>query len=240
MISKNQLVVFYIWFLRLIGHEVIHFIHIGKTGGSAITSSIRKGSSWAKNVYRENKIVLVCHGHEFTFMDVGDKDKAFFVVRDPVSRFVSGFYSRKRKGRPKNNNPWSNEEHKAFTKYPEIQDLVRGLHNHESAAFESLSGINHVRTSYWDWFGNEEYMLKNWHKIDFILKQDSLSKFWLEFINYHELSLGELPSGSMEKHSNPIKFTGLVPEQKEYLKEVFDSEYRFLALVEEKYFSIKS
>ena len=85
---------------KLQGQQVVHFLHIGKTGGTAVKYALKRNL-----VNKEYMIYL--HGHEFKLRDVQKGAKAFFFLRDPVDRFVSGFYSRRRQGQPRIFSPWS-------------------------------------------------------------------------------------------------------------------------------------
>jgi hypothetical protein len=69
----------------------ISFIHVRKTGGNAIKHMLRDDERFE------------LHKHELTLTKIWRDDpnrKVFFVVRDPVSRFISGFNSRLRNGGP--------------------------------------------------------------------------------------------------------------------------------------------
>ncbi len=73
--------------------QKIHFLHIGKTGGTAVKYAL---SSYSKN----EKYEIILHGHETKLKDIPNGEKFFFFLRNPITRFTSGFYSRKRQGRP--------------------------------------------------------------------------------------------------------------------------------------------
>ena len=72
--------------------EVVHILHIRKTGGSAVKESLGPYTM-------TDKFRIKLHGHSFTLKDVPKGEKVVFFLRDPFTRFVSGFYSRKRKNR---------------------------------------------------------------------------------------------------------------------------------------------
>ena len=71
------------------------FLHIGKTGGSAVQHALR-------SLARED--IVLC-GHDVSLNDVPRGAKAVASIRHPVDRFVSGFYSRLRQGLPRYNAP---------------------------------------------------------------------------------------------------------------------------------------
>ena len=87
--------------------QAVHFLHIGKTGGSAIKHAINKNcpdSEYEIHFYR----------HAVKLRDIPKGEKFVFILRDPVTRFVSGFYSRQRQGKPRYNIPWRPKEKTAF------------------------------------------------------------------------------------------------------------------------------
>lgn len=69
----------------------IHFLHIGKTGGTEITQDLVKS--------KQIKLIFG-HGHDFILGKGRPGDKYVFFVRDPCDRWVSGFLSRLRQGCP--------------------------------------------------------------------------------------------------------------------------------------------
>lgn len=83
--------------------QKVHFLHIGKTGGSAVKFALKEYSktSWCK---------ITFHDHKTSLSDIPEGEKIFFFLRDPISRFISGFYSRQRKGLPRYYSEWTSEE----------------------------------------------------------------------------------------------------------------------------------
>ena len=77
-----------------------------------------------KAVPKTKDYLIIPHGHSATFHDVPNGDLVVFFVRDPVSRFVSGFYSRQRQGLPAHNSPWNVGEKVAFDKFATANDLA--------------------------------------------------------------------------------------------------------------------
>ena len=83
-------------FYKLRGYIPIHFLHISKTGGTALKSVLKEHCL-------TQKYYILFHGHQKKLEDIKQETQVIFFLRDPVARFVSGFYSRKRKGRQKDN-----------------------------------------------------------------------------------------------------------------------------------------
>ena len=125
----------------------MHFIHIGKTGGSAIKHALRPfykaGAEMALGP------IVLHRGHEFRLKDVPRGDLAIFCVRDPLSLFVSAFYSRLRKGQPKDYFEWSPGEAAAFARFSTPQALAGALVSRMTrsaqAAKQAMRSIQHMR-----------------------------------------------------------------------------------------------
>jgi hypothetical protein len=99
-----------------------HFIHIRKTGGTAIKEAL-------KNAAGLDQSTIKLHKHKIRLSDIaaGDKVFLFFFLRDPVSRFVSGFNSRLRQGQPRYNSAWNEAEKRAFGFFPTANSLAEAL-----------------------------------------------------------------------------------------------------------------
>src|SRR5690242_20312382 len=92
-----------------------HFLHVGKTGGTAVREALAP--------YAEaGRFHLIFHPHRVTLHDVPEDDGFVFIVRDPLGRYVSGFYSRKREGRPYYDRPWNDAERAAFERFETPND----------------------------------------------------------------------------------------------------------------------
>ena len=81
-------------FYGLQRRQTVHFLGIGKTGGSTIKHALKRPSVTREHVIRR-------HGHRKTVREIPVGEKVIFFLRDLLSRFVSGLYNRLRQGRPK-------------------------------------------------------------------------------------------------------------------------------------------
>ena len=90
----------------------VHFLHVGKTGGTAFKHAVRAAPPPL------SRYVIHLHPHRVVLRDVPEGERFPFFLRDPVTRFVSGFHSRQREGRPRYRTRWSPEERKAFERFP--------------------------------------------------------------------------------------------------------------------------
>jgi len=217
--------------------SVVHFLHIGKSGGTAIKSALN-----IKNkplVYPGH--VLFAHPHNFTLMDVPEGEKVFFVVRDPVDRFVSGFYSRKRKGMPRIYREWTKGEEEAFRWFDTPNELAMALCDQDEprakAAAKAMKEIYHVKSSYWDWFENETYFLTRLNDVIFVGTQKTLNQDFQQLKK--TLNLPEyisLPDDDVNTHKNPDSLDkSLDSVARKNLKNWYAQDYRFLELLKEQH-----
>ena len=167
---KNKIV--YLLY-KLQGKQIIHFMHVGKTGGSAVKNAI-------KEYLITDDYVIYSYSHDFTLRHVPDGDKTIFFLRDPVTRFVSGFYSRKRQGLPRQLNPWSSDEKTAFNNFDSPNQLALALSSknliEKEKAEHAMKSIGHVRNLYWEWFENADYLCSREPDILFIGFQETLTE----------------------------------------------------------------
>jgi hypothetical protein len=155
--------------------EQITFLHIGKTGGTAIRTTLRE---FAKSS-RKAKIKLPAH--EFGLQSAVDASpdlKVVFFIREPVSRFVSGFNSRLRKGQPRHFYEWSKKEEALFKQFKTPNQLAEALGSwnpfRRRAALEAMSAMRHTRWGYEYYLGSIELLEREKHRILFIGAQEEL------------------------------------------------------------------
>lgn len=149
---------------RLRRQRVIHVIHIGKTGGLAIKEAIRGDIRGVRSVYQDVApgTRIMTHSHHITLRHIPRGDDVVVILRDPVSRFVSGFNSRLRQGLPKHFNAWTTEEARAFERFRTPDELAVALSADDpelrAQARDAMNGIGHVRTHLSDWLGSPELL----------------------------------------------------------------------------------
>jgi hypothetical protein len=151
----------------------LHVLHLGKTGATAL-----------KQVLLDNRAAsnheLLLHGHDVTIFDVPIGESFMFIVRDPTSRFLSGFNGRLREGRPRYHYPWRTEEKVAFATFTTPDQLASALSSEDGAerrqAEDAMRGIGHVNTSCWYWFADEKVFRGRLPDVFFIAFQDRLDE----------------------------------------------------------------
>ena len=209
------------------GQQPVHFLHIGKTGGTAIRHVL-------KSFTRVNCYVIELHPHRVRLQDIPRGDHVVFFLRDPVSRYISAFYSRKRKGQPRFVRPWSTNEAIAFREFETPNSLAIALSSEEitvrKKAIHAMNRIRHVNDRYWDWFKNESYFLSRRDDIFFIGLQETLSNDFDRL----KTKLGiprdvKLPDDDIDSHRNQPHLDKTLDEQSiTNIKEWYQVDYDFI------------
>jgi hypothetical protein len=177
----------------------VHFLHIGKTGGTAIAEAL---------VPIAEQFGIVLHPHATRLSDIPSDHCVFFVVRHPISRFISGFFSRLRCGAPRYNYPWNAAEAKAFGRFESPNDLAEALSSAKqdtrTQAREAMRGIQHVNSSYRDWFAGEQEIEARLNSIVLVGLQEELhSDFEILKRLLNLPSALFLPGDDVRAHRNP-------------------------------------
>jgi hypothetical protein len=183
--------------------EPLHVLHVGKTGGTAVNHVLLEHHGAA--AYR-----LIFRGHADTVADVPVGERFMFLLRDPLSRFVSAFNSRLREGRPRYHYPWREEERAAFALFKTPDQLGTALSSDDSArrnqAEQAMRGIGHLNTPYSFWFGEEAAFRARLADVFFIGFQERLSEDFEVLKRKLELpSHAALPRGDAA-HQAPAGF----------------------------------
>ncbi|MCD6143412.1 sulfotransferase family 2 domain-containing protein [Thermococcus sp.] len=217
---------------KITGRRLVHFLHIGKTGGTSIKYALR----W--NFFTKNYIISL-HRHSTTLEDIPEGEYVFFFVRDPIGRFVSGFYSRLREGKPRHYKPHTPEEKKAFSKFKTPNELAEALSSSDSeikkAAMDAMKAIGHVKTSYWDWFKDEDYFTSRVNDIVFVGRQEYLSQDFEKLKKILGLPPSlTLPQSDVLAHKTPDYYDKRLSELAvKNLRKWYKKDYEFLKLCEE-------
>lgn len=213
-------------FYKKRGKQIVHFLHIGKTAGTSIKSAFNYHYLTVTDT-----CVFVLHNHGTYLTDIPKDEKVFFVVRDPLTRFVSGFYSRLREGMPRIYNPWKPEEKIAFELFKTPNELGEALSSSDKSIKESakkaLQNIGHVRSSYWRWVKSPEYLHQHLECIFWIGCQENLSNDFEKLKKKGALNI-DLPKE--KAHASPSHFDSTLSDlARQNLTEWYKAEYDFLA-----------
>lgn len=231
--------------------QQVHMLHIGKTGGTAIKASLGECADHTRVVrsplgrvtrasFRRTtpgrSLILQLYPHTYTLRHVPVGEKLFFVVRDPLARFVSGFYSRQRQGLPRVMNPWNAAEAEAFERFDTPNALASALaardHATRSAAESAMRGITHVQSSYWDWFHDPAYFKSRLNDVLLIGFQETLDSDFEQLKSLLNLPASvRLPTDAVASHRSPPGLDRtLDPTSQAVLREWYAPDYQFLEL----------
>ncbi len=178
--------------------SAVHFLHVSKAGGSAIKSALRPYAARAG---------LQLHPHAIGLQDVPEGERVFFFVRTPIERFVSGFLSRQREGRPRYAIPWSSEEKIAFENFSTPNDLAEALSGSSQnryAAINAISNIRQLARPLTTWLRDERYLGSRLNDVLFIGTQEAMNIDFARLLSALNLpSELSLPNNDFEAHRAP-------------------------------------
>lgn len=179
----------------------LHFLHIGKTGGAAIKHALSE--------HRDTgSYTISLHKHHVSLRDIPVGEAVFFCLRDPVTRFVSGFYSRQRQGRPLLNSVWNADEKIAFGYFQTANQLASALSSLDDTernfAEHAMSSIRHVGNRYAQWLIDESYLSERKEDIVFIGFQETLNTDFARLCRLVGLAASvTLPLDDVVAHRSP-------------------------------------
>jgi hypothetical protein len=160
----------------------VHFIHVSKAGGTALKHGIRaaRAASGGKLVTQWGDVRG--HHHRFRLCDVRADHKAVLAFRDPISRFLSGYFSGRRKGAPRYFLEWTEDERRAFEAFPTPQALAdalasRVLERRRDAEL-ALKSIRHLKRPMTFWTGTPAYLREHLDQVVYIARQETLEDDW--------------------------------------------------------------
>ena len=182
----------------------LNVLHIGKTGGTALKHALAENADGSR--YQ-----LLFRGHDVTLADVPEGEQFMFLIRDPLTRFVSAFNGRLREDRPRYHYPWRDEEHVAFAIFKTPDERARALSSDDgelrAQAEAAMHGIGHVNTPYTSWFPSERAFRARLGDVFFIGLQDRLDDDF-EALK-RKLGLGDdvrMPRDELVAHKTPTGF----------------------------------
>jgi len=212
---------------RLLGVRRVHMLHVGKTGGTALKDALGK--------VRPSGSRILLHRHFVRLADVPVGEPCFFMVRDPVSRFVSGFFSRQRQGRPRYDSPWNEGEQPAFAQFATPNDLARALSSRDGelrrAAESAMGNIGHIRDHLHRWLRDEAYLRERRGDILFVGAQEQLATDVAALSALLDVPIA-LPTDEVSSHRTPAHLDGRLDDAAiENLRDWYREDYALLRLL---------
>jgi hypothetical protein len=180
----------------------VHLLHIGKTGGTALKAAL-SSAGVTTTAFGE----LHVHGHSTTITDLHDGDLAICFLRDPITRFVSAFDSRRRMGRPRYLSRWSMREALAFARFRTAADLAEALAAGRRDAHFAMASISHLNRHYTHWLGPVEGHQLRQKRLIFVGRQESLTEDVLRLRTLLDIKEAlRLPDDPVAAHRNPTTY----------------------------------
>ena len=184
--------------------EKLFFIHVGKSGGTYLGTALRA-------LAKRAEIDIEFTSHQGRITDILRKNpgcKVIFGVRDPLQIFVSGFYSRQRKGAPRYHAEWSEKEATAFATFATANDLAEALSADDPAlrrsATDAMQAIKHVRKNLRGYLQGPVFLRQNKDRIFFIFDQASLDDDLRVIYQVYGLKMqGWIKNNQELRHKNP-------------------------------------
>jgi hypothetical protein len=207
---------------------MFHFLHIRKTGGTAIKQALRE--------LAEGNAMVRLHPHKTRLRDIPEGEKVFFFLRDPLTRFVSGFNSRLRQGKPRYDSPWDEKEKIAFGHFSTANDLAEALFTGplQKQAEQAMTDIRHINQPYAYWLESIAYVSSRISDLVYVGFQETLAA---DFERLKEI-LGLprhciLPADAVQAHKTPEGYeTTLTDQAVQNLKKWCAEDYAYIALFE--------
>jgi Sulfotransferase family len=227
----------------------LHFIHVGKTGGTAIKEALREAGlavEGPESRYKQKATdipstpygQIMLHNHGFKLRNVPPDDFAFFFLREPISRFVSGFASRLRKGQPRYEIEWSDAERMVFERFPTPQSLAHAVGSEDEEerrlARWAMNHIQHLRR-FNRQVGDARRLWASLPRIIYIGRQETLDRDWGQLKPMLELPGDlELPTDPVAAHrtGDAMVDTSLDEAAVEILRHWYKVDYKLLQICE--------
>ena len=206
--------------------RTLHFLHVPKTGGTAIRTALVGLLDGGR---------LQLHGHGASSRSIPPGDSYFFVLRDPVSRFVSAFYSRQRRGRPRYDYAWTPEEARMFERFSTPRALAEALGSEgdrRKAAERAMRAVPHFRPMQ-HWTGSAAEVYSDRARVFAVLFQETLEEDFSELTSRLRVR-ATLPSDAVQAHRNPEILDRAMPgSATETLQRWYADDYELLRAARE-------
>lgn len=209
------------------GRRPVHVLHIYKTGGTALKHAL-------SNMTVTPRYVVFPHKHSVTLDCIPRGHKIVVFLRDPVDRFVSGFYGRYREGRPRYFTPWSQAEAATFAEFPTpnaIGEALAAGGDRGERAETAMASLDRMTMPYAHWLGSRETVTSRLGDFLLVGRQERLAS---EFERLKKLiGLPEgllLPASDVEANRGGDYDSRLTDVSRGALRSWFADDYAYLQL----------
>ena len=206
----------------------IGFVHIGKTAGTQIKILIdyinKRGPS--------KKLIGLKH---YCKLDGLMYPHYFFSIRQPIARFKSAFYARKREDQPTYKNPHTKNEAMAFKEFNHANELAEALFSEDRGykALCAMQAVGHLARQQVDWIVREGYFLEKSPPI-WIIRQENFNADFETFLNRADIGVNisdiDLTPNSVKAHISTysgIEEIDFSKKAKDNLKNWYARDFEF-------------
>lgn len=180
-------------------------LHNRKTAGTALKDILEQQKS------RTPATNFTSFEHAMTFprfIAEHPDTQAIFFIRDPISRYVSGFYSRLREGKPRYYYPWSSAERRAFKRFKHPNQLAEALSSvnpiKRYLAISAMKSIGHVKHTYQSFLGSLAFLQEKSARIAFIGHQPEFDQDLIRLRSLLNIDEDiQSPNDEIRAHRNP-------------------------------------
>lgn len=203
----------------------IHFLHIGKAAGTQIQGVAKQINE------RSSSLRIKCHNHDTALRGLPAGEAYFFSIRNPETRFVSGFYSRKRKGQPLLFAEWSRDEAAAFAAFEHANELAECLFETGSTGAKALmaaTSISHCAMHQIDWFRRMGFFFELRPPLA-ILRQENFAVDLAAFLERLEIDFPvHIERDKVQSHANDYRGIPALSEKARHnLRLWYSRDYAF-------------
>ncbi len=192
--------------------KIINLLHIPKTGGSCRYNSM-KWMNGDHNIACTQTLdgdLLVRSHHSRTLKIVDESDYFVLFVRSPLKKFVSGFISRLREGRPLFNTPHTDAEKITYGLYQDPESLAIDLyHKHDQIkeiARKCIQSVIHLRMSFKSYLGSVENLDQLRQRILFVGRTENMKEDFDQLQSVINLPVVTLTTDPVLAHTTPPEY----------------------------------
>lgn len=200
--------------------NIIYFLHVGKCAGTSISYILKN-----TNLSNYNNFFFLKMSHNIKLKNLEPDAKYIINCRNPIDRFVSGFYSRKRKGK-KGLSEWSKDERSSFNFFDDANMLAEAISSLDKETKKkanfAMNSISHINNHFCTWLSSQDLERR---PPMFIFQQEELSsdiELFLEKFNIEK----NLKFLNVNKHKFNYKNTSTLSDvAKQNLKRWYEKDF---------------
>jgi hypothetical protein len=204
----------YLWSARVRGERIVHLLHIGKTGGNAIRHALELRKEKPRTL--NNGWIVMQRAHDVSLDMCPKGDAVVLVVRHPIPRFISAFWSRYRRAQT-DPGALTSGEVAAFEEFGTPEQLAIALSDHDpdvsNSAHHAMNTIEHIRNTLVFYLSSPEYLRSRENDVLHVGFQERLNEDFAAITQRLGISTNvNLPTDQQRAHRTPEHFARNISE----------------------------